>query len=85
MRRSTDESDEESSGTDDAPPGPEPAPREWGAPWASSSDSSQYTHSSYPYIANQMQKFIVSARLRARLLQINLHDNEAYYFIRSNT
>ncbi|KAL0901679.1 hypothetical protein ABMA27_006877 [Loxostege sticticalis] len=40
-RRSTDESDEESSGTDDAPPGPEPAPREWGAPWASSSDSNR--------------------------------------------
>uniref|UniRef100_A0A2A4K6X7 Histone-lysine N-methyltransferase, H3 lysine-79 specific n=1 Tax=Heliothis virescens TaxID=7102 RepID=A0A2A4K6X7_HELVI len=41
VRRSSDESDEESSGTDDAPPGPEPAPREWGAPWASSSDSKQ--------------------------------------------
>ncbi|XP_026758650.2 histone-lysine N-methyltransferase, H3 lysine-79 specific isoform X1 [Galleria mellonella] len=40
-RRSSDESDEESSGTDDAPPGPEPAPREWGAPWASSSDSNR--------------------------------------------
>lgn len=40
VRRSSDESDEESSGTDDAPPGPEPAPREWGAPWASSLDSS---------------------------------------------
>ncbi|CAH0592341.1 unnamed protein product [Chrysodeixis includens] len=41
VRRSSDESDEESSGTDDAPPGPEPAPREWGAPWASSSDSNR--------------------------------------------
>ncbi|XP_060807774.1 histone-lysine N-methyltransferase, H3 lysine-79 specific isoform X2 [Amyelois transitella] len=40
-RRSSDDSDEESSGTDDAEPGPEPAPREWGAPWASSSDSNR--------------------------------------------
>ncbi|XP_053611544.1 histone-lysine N-methyltransferase, H3 lysine-79 specific isoform X2 [Plodia interpunctella] len=40
-RRSSDDSDEESSGTDDAPPAPEPAPREWGAPWASSSDSNR--------------------------------------------
>ncbi|XP_049692265.2 histone-lysine N-methyltransferase, H3 lysine-79 specific isoform X1 [Helicoverpa armigera] len=41
VRRSSDDSDEESSGTDDAPPNPEPAPREWGAPWASSSDSNR--------------------------------------------
>ncbi|XP_049880326.1 histone-lysine N-methyltransferase, H3 lysine-79 specific isoform X2 [Pectinophora gossypiella] len=39
-RRSSDDSDEESSGTDE-PPAPEPAPREWGAPWASSSDSNR--------------------------------------------
>ncbi|XP_063357606.1 histone-lysine N-methyltransferase, H3 lysine-79 specific [Cydia amplana] len=39
-RRSSDDSDDDSSATDDAP-GPEPAPREWGAPWASSSDSNR--------------------------------------------
>ncbi|GBP29283.1 Histone-lysine N-methyltransferase, H3 lysine-79 specific [Eumeta japonica] len=41
VRRSSDETEEESSGTDDAHPEPEPAPREWGAPWASSSDNSR--------------------------------------------
>ncbi|CAG9581276.1 unnamed protein product [Danaus chrysippus] len=40
VRRSSDESEEESSGTDE-PPGPEPAPREWGAPWASSPHSNR--------------------------------------------
>ncbi|CAH2102696.1 unnamed protein product [Euphydryas editha] len=40
VRRSSDDSEEESSGTDE-PPGPEPAPREWGAPWASSPHSSR--------------------------------------------
>lgn len=38
-RRSSDESEEESSGTDDALALPEPAPREWGAPWASSDNN----------------------------------------------
>ncbi|CAG9132369.1 unnamed protein product [Plutella xylostella] len=36
-RRSTESEEEQSgtSGTDDEPPAPAPAPREWGAPWAS--------------------------------------------------
>ncbi|XP_069362021.1 histone-lysine N-methyltransferase, H3 lysine-79 specific isoform X1 [Maniola hyperantus] len=40
VQRSSDESEEESSETDE-PPGPEPAPREWGAPWASSPHSNR--------------------------------------------